>query len=255
MEIRQVRNIAHRGASAYAPENTVEAFEEAIVRNADMIEFDLRRTSDGVIVVYHDSHIDLADGSKQAVSRMTYSELAEYTGKAGFKLATFERVLSDFGPRIAMNIEVKIGGFERELIKMLKCSSPEFRPVISSFKPQIIRQVKRIDPSALTGLVVGSRVSGAVRFLTKPLVRNLFSGTQYDSIHLHKELASSEIIDGLLDSGFSVYVWTVNEPDLISTLISFGVTGIISDVPDVVHGICHGKTVKVRASRSVKEHS
>lgn len=256
-EIRRVLNIAHRGASASAPENTAEAFEQAIAAHADMIEFDLRKTSDGVIVVYHDSHVEYPDGSKQAVSKVTYPELAEICSLAGFQLTTFERTLAEFGSRIALNVEIKICGFEREVVKMINAAALPYRPVVSSFKPEIIRRVKSLDSSITIGLVIGSGISRAVRLLTKPLIRNLFAGVEYDSIHLHKDLASADVMDALLDSGFSVYVWTVNEPDEIETLIADGASGIISDVPHIVDRISRGmaKGTKAIAGKSVREQT
>ena len=238
---RRILNIAHRGASAYAPENTAEAFEEAISRNADMIEFDLRKTSDGRIILHHDSHILDNSYIRRPVSRMTYSEISELSERAGSRLAAFDEILGDFGDRIAMNIEIKVGGFEREVIAALKADPPAFEPVISSFKPNIIRRIKTLDPSMKVGLVVGEKFAGAIKHLTKPLIGRLFSGVEYDNFHLHKDLAYQDVIDGLLDSGFSVYIWTVNNPQEIGKLIAAGVTGIISDFPDLVHDIRENK--------------
>jgi len=231
-------NIAHRGASAYAPENTVASFEEAIARNADMVEFDLRRTSDGVIVLHHDDNATIADGKVTPVSRLTFSELDSICSQKGYQLAVFEDILIRFGDKIAFNIEIKIGGMEREIARLLKAHPPSYEPVVSSFKPEIIRKIKKLDHTLTTGLIVGSQNLDFLNALARPLIKKIFGGQDYDNFHLHKNLVSHGVVEGLVDAGYAVYVWTVNDPGEIRQFLDMGVTGIISDMPDRVYDIC-----------------
>jgi len=231
-------NIAHRGASAYARENTAAAFEEAIARNADMIELDLRQTSDGVIVLHHDPDVPTPDGKGRPISHMSFAELTGLAEADGQGPATFADILAQFGDRIAMNIEIKNGGFEREVVRMLKADPPAFEPVISSFKPEIIKRIKKMDRSIKVGLIVGSKNLDVLSLLARPFIKKLFSGLEYDNFHLHKSLVSQDVLDGFSDAGYSVYVWTVNDPEEMRRMLRLGVTGIISDVPDIVYETC-----------------
>ena len=117
---KPVLNIAHRGASGYVRENTAEAIEKAIELGADMVEFDLRRTSDGIIVLWHDRSIPDSRGVRIPLSSISYEDLCQYANGFGFMPARFDRILMDFGSRIAFDIEIKVGGFEREIMDLLK---------------------------------------------------------------------------------------------------------------------------------------
>lgn len=213
----------------------MEAIEEAIARNADMVEFDLRRTSDGVIVLFHNSDFLTPAGRSKLVSESTYAELSEFARDKGFSVAVFEEVLSCFGGRIAMDIEIKVGGFEDDVVRMLKANPPGFEPVISSFKHEVINRIKSLDYFLKVGLVIGSDRFKSVSFLARPFIKRLLEHSEYDSIHLHRSLVSQRVTRSLLDAGLTVYAWTVNDPDEIKGFVRQGIKGIISDRPDIVH--------------------
>ncbi len=215
----------------------MKAFEEAIVRNADMVEFDLRRTSDGVIVLFHNPDFLNPTGQRTLVSESTFAELSEFARDKGFSIAVFEEVLSCFGDRIAMDIEIKVSGFEDDVARMLKADPPAFEPVISSFKPEVINRIKVLDSSLRVGLVIGSDRFKSVSFLARPFIKMLLEHSEYDSIHLHRSLFSQRVTRSLLDAGLMVYAWTVNDPDEIRDFARQGIKGIISDRPDIVHQI------------------
>ena len=233
-------NIAHRGASAYAPENTAAAFEKAIACQADMIEFDLRQTSDNAVVIFHEPAVAAADGQIRRVSKTTLAELSEIAEGNGFPLMTFRDLLRDFGQRVALDIEIKVGGFEKEVVRLLRENPPLFEPVISSFKPEILRRIKKLDSNLKVGLIIGASKIKSLSFIAKPFVERILARSIYDTVHLHKSLISPSVMESLLDAGFPVYVWTVDDPEEIKGLVGQGVLGIISDVPDVVYEACSG---------------
>lgn len=231
-------NIGHRGACAYAPENTAASIEEAISRSADMVEFDLRQTADGVIVLFHDRTVATRSGRPVPVSRISFSDLSDIARAAGYRLSTFEEILQGFGPRIPLDIEIKIRGFEEKIIHLLKKYPPAFEPVISSFVPGVIERIKRLDPSIKTGLVLGYSKIPQLNIFARPVVSRLISKTGVDSVHLHRSLASKHILQKLFALGARVYIWTVNDPDEMVRLLKTGVDGIVTDTPDVLYEIC-----------------
>jgi glycerophosphoryl diester phosphodiesterase len=143
--LKKILNIAHRGASAYAQENTFEAIEKAIELRADMVEFDLRRTKDGVIVLWHDERAQDRNGRWVSVSNVLFNDLHFISKVRGFKLALFDDVLKAFGSRISFDIEIKTAGFEEEVVYLLKRYPPLFSPMISSFHSGVIRKIKKLD--------------------------------------------------------------------------------------------------------------
>src|SRR5215208_4358914 len=129
-------NLAHRGASALAPENTFEAFRLAVEDGAGGLELDVHMTRDGHIVVIHDATVDRTTNGSGAVSEMTLDELRRldagynfspdggptrpYRGR-GIRVPTFGEVLEEF-PRVAVNIEIKLGspGIEESVLRVLR---------------------------------------------------------------------------------------------------------------------------------------
>lgn len=231
-------NIGHRGACAYAPENTAASIEEAISRNADMVEFDLRQTSDDVIVLFHDRTVVTGTGKNVHVSRISYSELYDIAAATGYRLSTFEEIIREFGSRIPLDIEIKVRGFEEEVIHLLKKHPPAFEPVISSFVPGVIERIRKLDSSTKTGLVLGYSRVPFLNILARPAVGRLISRVEVDSVHLHRSLFSKHILKNIFAMGAKVFVWTVNEPDEMIRLLEAGVDGIVTDTPDVLYDIC-----------------
>lgn len=233
--MRKILNIAHRGASAYAHENTVESVEKAIELGADMVEFDLRRTTDGAIVLWHDERVLNQNGESVPVSNISVNDLELIAKGNGFELARFDEVLKEFGSRIAFDIEIKTGGFEKEVVYLLKKFTPVFPPVLSSFKPGVIRKIKRLDCSLKTALVVGNNRIYKSRYFGRAMIRRLALKSKADSVHLNINVVSASIINELTDLGFDLYIWTVNDRKVMESLINLGVAGIITDKPDLLN--------------------
>lgn len=250
-------NIAHRGASAHEHENTIAAIDKAIALQADMVEFDLRCTSDGAIVLFHDSYMADRSGRKKPVSHTTFEDLSLFAGTKGFEIPTLDQVLREFGDKIAMDIEIKIGGFEEEIVRLMRVRRLAFEPMIASFKPHILKRIRKLDSSVKTGLIIGSKRFETINMMAAPLLQGILSRLEYDSIHLHRSLGSPRLIESLKAAGFEVYIWTVNDVDEARGLLNLGVDGIISDYPDMLYALCTGVAASLEpvVSRSVNGRS
>ena len=231
-------NVGHRGAAAYAPENTVASFEEAIARHADMVEFDIRRTRDGVIVLFHDDSIVTPKGERKPISKVTSEELSQLARVNGYELAAFEEVLKRFGSRIPLNIEIKDGGFEREVVGLLKQYKPAFEPAFSSFSPWVIARLKRIDKSLKTALIVGRMRFMGFNILFRPIMQLIVRSLGIEAMHLRGSLVSPNVVENLSRAGVTTLVWTVNDPDEMRRFLKMGVGGIFTDKPDVLYDVC-----------------
>jgi glycerophosphoryl diester phosphodiesterase len=209
--------IAHRGASAYARENTLEAFEKAIALSADGVEFDVWSTQDGTLVVYHDGQL-----AGQPLSALTYGEIQTLDPA----IPTFEAVLQCCKNRILMDVEIKAAGYEAAVVRLLEPVSPQ-TAVVTSFLPDVLRQVRSLNSNILTGLLLEANA---------PPPLNL--KTCAESLGVTILLPHWSLLD---DPNFvadlpalELWVWTVNEPDLLIPLATNPrVTGLVTDYPDL----------------------
>lgn len=238
-DLKQVLNIAHRGASAYAYENTIESIEKAIELGADMVEFDLRRTADGVIILWHDPKVRDRSGKWSPILKTTFDELHFFAKEHNFKPARFEDVLKTFGTRISFDIEIKEKGFELEVVNLLSRFPPVFEPSISSFHVKILRRFKQIDSTIKTSLILESRLF-KTPILGRLLLMHYILKSGADSIKLELNIANKQNISEIINAGKSVHIWTVNNKKDMRRMIEEGVDGIITDKPDILNEVRGG---------------
>lgn len=207
--------IAHRGGNEFAPENSLEAIQKAIEIEVPMFEFDLRRTKDGKLVVFHDPHL------------LTYEELNKQTKR---KIPLLEDVLKLSKGKIQIDLEIKEAGYEAETIKMIKDYFNLDEIIITSFKSSVLRTIKRIEPKLKTGLIIGKKSPWHVFkdlfaiFRLKILKADiLVTNHHYLKIKLYYIAYWLRI---------PVYVWTVNDEKLIKKYIQDKkISAIITDKP------------------------
>jgi glycerophosphoryl diester phosphodiesterase len=194
---------AHRGASAYHPDNSRAAFAAAIQIGADIIETDLRRSRDGRLVLAHDP---LGAGTTEGLVEL--AELVELA--AG---------------RVALDVELKEAGYEDEVLAAL-----DPRPaglIVTSFLPRALAAVRALDPSVATGLILRPG-----RRHADPLARADGCGAR--AVVAHASLVGDGLGRRTLAAGRPLWVWTVNDPvRLAALMLDRAVTHVITDVPDV----------------------
>lgn len=167
---------AHRGASGYAPENTLDAFRKAVEMGADGIELDVQMTKDGELVVIHDETIDRVSNGKGWVKDYTYEELKkfnfnkthlEYTKE---EIPTLEQVYLLIKPtNLTINVEIKTGivfypGIEGRVLELTERLGMKERVIYSSFNHYTIRKIKESDPQAKTGMLYEDGIIDAVDY-------------------------------------------------------------------------------------------
>ncbi|WP_099469874.1 glycerophosphodiester phosphodiesterase [Konateibacter massiliensis] len=156
---------AHRGASGYAPENTLPAFSLAVSQKADGVELDIQLTKDGEIVVIHDETVDRTTDGSGYVKDFTLEELKRFTCDNKFseekdiKIATLDEVFELLAPtKLVVNVELKTGifryeGIEEKALAAAKRWKMEERVIYSSFCHESVLRVKELDSSARIGLL------------------------------------------------------------------------------------------------------
>lgn len=235
--------IAHRGASFYAPENTHSAFELAIEMEAEMIELDLMMSKDGVPVVIHDDNLERTTGVVGAVSDHTLEELKQFeTGAwfsekfAGESFPTLEEVLAYTKHTIAVNIEIKTeavtddieGGIVDKAIALVKAAGIEKEVIFSSFDYRVMEHLNLLAPDIPKALLYESSQSGNLT------PTQLVEKYKVDAFNCSHRQLSEEWIEELTAAQIPFFIYTVNDEELMKTLIKSGAAGIFSDKPDVL---------------------
>lgn len=189
--------IAHRGAWGEHPENTLEAFEQAVRIGADMIELDVRQTADGHLIAHHDP-----------VHATRHDELAA---------PLLDDVIAQFAGRIPLNLELKEHGHEARVIAMLtRQRAGDF--LVTSFHEEVVRETKRRAPRIRAGLVVAR---GSAE---DPLAR----ARRCDADYLVLQVGLRTISD------IQCLVWTVNETAALDRCLRDpAVAGVITDRPEL----------------------
>lgn len=226
--------IAHRGASADAPENTLAAFALAVAQGADMIELDLQRSADGVLVVFHDDTTERWDGATRPLTDYTLAELRRLT-IGGERIATFAETCA-FARRtkIALNVELKLPGLAAAAATLIYAYDLAERVLVSSFYAPELRAMRRVAPQLPRAYLMGNDT-------WRPDVRlrelwPFFALRREAVVAWHPSWAlpfARQLIPLVRRAGYQVNVWTVDDPALMRSLVACGATGIITNRPAV----------------------
>ncbi|MBN9012113.1 MAG: hypothetical protein J0H25_03490 [Rhizobiales bacterium] len=211
----------HRGASAVEPENTIRAFLRAIEAGADGLEFDVQISQDGVPVLIHDRDVSRTTNGHGHVDELTLAELKELDAGKSERIPTFAEALDAIGDRVHLDIEVKQGGIEREVLEVLR-AHPQTRWTISCFDWDVLRQVRKLDSSADLWLLAVN-VSDAVLDTAKEI--------DASGVALYAQSFNEASAKQLLDAGLKIVIWTVNDVDQAHRCQELGAFGLCTDKP------------------------
>lgn len=228
---------AHRGASHYAPENTIEAFDLARKQGADGVELDVQLTKDGQVVVIHDETIDRVSTGKGIVKDYTLEELRTFSFHnhmeqfGHVQIPTLEEVLMLLKPtEMKVNIELKTGIFwypqiEEKVLEIVQRTEMENRMIYSSFNHYSVQKVKELCPEAETAYLFGDVILDVEKYAKETGIKGLHPALYHTKM--------SDFLKRYVESGLAVRVWTVNEEADMKQLIEAGVTAVITNKPDV----------------------
>ncbi len=233
-------NLGHRGASAAAPANTLAAFRLALELGADGFELDVQLTADNELVVIHDFSVDHTTGGSGLVRLKTLAEIKKLDAGvrfaprfAGERIPTLREVFAMAGKGPFINVEIKTisprgNGLEPRLIALIREYGLGERLVVSSFNPFALWRMRRLAPDLKLALLYADDLAVYLRdrwlaFLSHP-----------NALNPKYTMATTDHVRWAQAHGYGLYVWTVDDEVEMRRLASLGVTGIISNKPDVL---------------------
>ena len=227
---------AHRGASGYAPENTLPAFKMAADMKADGVELDVQLTKDDVIVVCHDERIDRTSNGAGRIADLTLSELRKFDfcnknlAYEGTQIPTMEEVFDLLDPTgLTINIELKTGEIfypelEEKIVALTKKKGWQDRVIYSSFNHYSIMKIKEIDPEAKTGFLYADGTLNMPGYAAE---------NQVDALHpAFYNLQYENYMEDCAMYDIDVNVWTVNSEKDMLRCKELGVNAVITNYPD-----------------------
>lgn len=226
----EVLSIAHRGYALLAPENTVAAFRAAL-DHADLVESDVRVTSDGQLVIMHDETVDrTTDGAYAgAVSALTLAQVKALDAGAWFspafageRVPTFDEMLTNIVPRATALIEHKAGAAAAYVAALRRLGAVS-NVVLQSFDWTFLANARALEP----GLRLAALGSGALTSASLASVTN--AGARI--VAWEKSAIGAAGVGLVHAAGLTLYAWTVDSPVEMQRLIELGVDGIISNDP------------------------
>lgn len=218
--------IAHRGASADAPENTITAFAVGAEQGADGIELDVQLSADGVPVVIHDNRVERTTNGQGAVSDLSLEALQALDAGDGRPVPTLDEVFEIFGPALLYNVELKSGfwpdvNLAAAVAERIEGHQLEDRVLVSSFNVLAVRQASRLLSSRTPVALI--RMNGF------SAVGHSFVSSAAD--HPHYSLVNERYMAWATRRKLAVNVWTVDDEAEAERLVGLGVQGIITNRP------------------------
>ncbi|SDI96844.1 glycerophosphodiester phosphodiesterase [Salimicrobium halophilum] len=237
--------LAHRGASRYAPENTMPAFRLAEEMGAEGVETDVQLTKDGVPVLIHDENVRRTTDGKGFVQDYTFEELRMLdTGSwfssefRGVQIPSLEELLQwirDYPLLLHLELKTDVISYkhiEEKVYALLRHYQVLDRTCVSSFNEETLSVVKDLNPSMRTAFLTPTKMRKLIPYL---------SSIPVDDLHIKHTLLSKKLIHHCNKNRVPVRVYTVNRPALLRKCFHLQCAGIFTDVPDIAISIRKAK--------------
>ncbi len=244
--------IGHRGAAALAPQNTLQGFQKAIDLGVDAIELDVRRTSDGHLVVIHDEEVAHSTNGQGFVHDYTLADLRRLDAGEGQTVPTFAEALSFLKGKTLVVVDLKLigHGYEEAVTRTILEYGMQEDSLVCTLLAGSLRRVRQLAPGIFTSFSYPEDAGGASNkpylawavSLTLAYMRTtlpwrigrMMSNAQADGVMLHHRLATRAVVQAVRRRGKFIGVWTVDAADNMARLRAMGVNSITSNRPDLL---------------------
>lgn len=253
---KDILNVSHRGASGYAPEHTLVSYDMGEKMHGDYIEIDLQMTKDGQLIAMHDEKVDRTTDGTGSVKDYTLDQIKQFDAGSwfnetylqyakpeyeGLKVPSLEEVFQKFGKNASYYIETKspdiYPGMEKELLRLVdEYKINKDKLLVQSFSPDSLKIMHKLDPSVQLVQLISYRSYATVTDAEIAEVKKYAMGVGPNHTYLNEEY-----IQKIVGSGLEIHPYTVNDKERMKQLIDWGVTGMFTNFPDLLHEVKKGK--------------
>lgn len=220
--------IGHRGAAGIAPENTVKGFRAAIAAGVDWIEFDVRATKDGEVVVIHDPNTLRTGKRWNSIKKTSFSKLRDI-GHEDRKIPTLKEALDTIYPHAKADIEIKSSGCAKAVVEniqeLIKRGAKYDDFLVTSFNIKNLEEVYELDSKIKVGLLHSAFTYNFLKAKI-PLAAVVFN-------HL---TITKRLMLKVKQKGLKVIAWTTDSQSRVESLKKLGVDAVVTNRPDKIKG-------------------
>ena len=230
-----IHNIAHRGASAYEPENTLCAFERAIQMGATVLELDIHLSRDIHPIIIHDADVSRTTNGKGHISDMTLKQIKDLNAGKGERVPTLIEVIDLARDRVELYIELKGQHTIDLVVDALNSMAFVDQVIVGSFYPWLIQKAKTLDSTIRTSLLIRHEEQGSVlveRALA--VVADYLHPCWKKEIPTPYRILTPDLNSNIHKHGLGFITWHEERPSELQKLVKLGVDGICTKTPDVL---------------------
>ena len=253
---KDIANVSHRGASGYAPEHTLVSYDMGEKMHGDYIEIDLQMTKDGQLIAMHDETLDRTTDGTGNVKDYTLEQIQQLDAGSwfnekypqyakpeyvGLKVPSLEEIFQKFGKNANYYIETKspgiYPGMEKELLRLVNEYKINKKTLlVQSFSPDSLKIMHELDSSVQLVQLLSYRSYATITDAELAEVKKYAMGIGPNHTYLNEEY-----IQKIVGSGLEIHPYTVNDKERMKQLIDWGVTGMFTNFPDLLHEVKKGK--------------
>ena len=216
--------MGHRGAAALEPENTLLSITRAMEIGVDAVEIDVRLSKDKEIVVIHDSTVDRTTNGTGPVSSYALKEMKKLDAGKGETIPTLDEVIDLIGNKVRLIIELKEEGTERKVVELIKRNNLDDNVYVISFWHSLVKTVKEMDSRIKTGvLLVGCPVDACIA-----------TRASANALVMKYTFVNSKFVEIAHEEGLKVFIWNIDDRQLLKAYADMRVDGIGSNDPRVL---------------------
>ncbi|MDO5581738.1 MAG: glycerophosphodiester phosphodiesterase family protein [Planctomycetia bacterium] len=243
-EFPSIPVIAHRGVSGYYPENSVSSLQAAIDSDVPGAEFDVKKTADGKLILFHDSDAKRFGGDERSVDKLTFEEIRKldlskvkkgFEKFAGEKVPSLEEALILFkNSQCRPVIEIKDGGIEKPIIDLIRKHGLEKKAVIIDFSWKRVKIIRALAPEIPVAWLCSFKKEEMSPDEIAKIILNTLKKCNTNTIDISYGSLTPELLKILRDANIRVLCWTADKPDDIQRMIDWKVESITTNYPDRV---------------------
>jgi glycerophosphoryl diester phosphodiesterase len=233
-----IHNIAHRGASAYEPENTLRAFERAIEMGATMLELDVHLSRDGRVVVIHDPDLARTTDGEGHVADLPLAEIRRFDAGLGERVPILEEVIELVRGRAQLYVELKGQRTPAPVVDALRRTTFLDGAILGSFYPWLPQRAKFLEPAVRTSVLIraADREASFIEWALAVEADYVHPCWEHASPAPH-QLLTAALIAAIRQQGLGIVVWHEERPEELRELVRLDVDGICTNTPDLLASI------------------